>query len=299
MPPGGDHVHQGVAVGQSLSLPQPADGGGVAGGLAVLPGQVGRRPHQGVEPLHRQAGTPHHRPPVVPVAVVDQLMGEDVVQVAAVQGGPVEVDGGPEQPGQTGGGQAVHHIHRQGAVHGQRFRIGHAQLPQPPGKPQIDKEEPHRHQSDAGVPDVAQEGESVPGDLQLQAHIGAAAVRVSPGLLRRHLLGVHHLHVGDVLGAQPALPPDPVHVLQAVDVFHVRLSGMFGAIGLLSLGGIARVLYRLGHPGALRQAGYGHRQVEQGTRYQDTNRSQQPQGVHQPGVRPAPQRPPQQHQHGD
>ena len=57
-----DQGQQRPAVGDALVLSQSPDGGLVAGQLPVGLGDGGGRPHQGVEPVHRQAHAPQKGP---------------------------------------------------------------------------------------------------------------------------------------------------------------------------------------------------------------------------------------------
>ena len=75
-----DQGQQRPAVGDALVLSQGPDGGLVAGQLPVGLGDGGGRPHQGVEPVHRQAHAPQKGPQGVPVPGVGGLMGQHVPQ---------------------------------------------------------------------------------------------------------------------------------------------------------------------------------------------------------------------------
>lgn len=95
--------------------------------------------------MERQAQAPQNRPDVVLVDVVGQLVGQDVSPDRPVfrrLGG--QVDGGPEQAEEAGGGQAVRRVERQGAV-GLLQEL--TALFQPPGKAEVGPEHGQRHQN--------------------------------------------------------------------------------------------------------------------------------------------------------
>ena len=145
-PAAGHHGQEGLAVVDPLRLPQPADGRLVAGQLAVPAAQGGGPPDQGIIPVEGQTDPPEQGPDVVPVAVVDILVGENVVQPPALQGRFIEVDSGPEQAEQAGGGQVPGHID--------------PQSPCPPGMGQV--------QGPAGPPQAEPEGQIGPGQHAAQ-----------------------------------------------------------------------------------------------------------------------------------
>ena len=156
--PGGParyHVHQGAAVGQPLVLTQAFDRPLVAGQLAVPFGQENRQPHQGIIPVEGQTQAPQGRPDVVPVDKVGQLVGQDMGSDPVVFGGlRGQVDGGAEQPEQTGGGQTLRHIDGQRAA-GQAERA--AALDQTAKKMKIGSNQPTGGQNHADLPNADQQ----------------------------------------------------------------------------------------------------------------------------------------------
>ncbi len=154
-PPDGDQAQQGPAVGQPLLLPQGPDGALVAGQLAVRPG--GRRgdPHQGVEPVHRQAHAPQQGPQGVQVPGVGLLVGQHVAQaLLALQGGGGQIDGGPQDAEQARRRQGgLHHIHpvlTAGDLH------AHPAAAQLPGEGEVGPQQSQGHRRRPGQPDGAQ-----------------------------------------------------------------------------------------------------------------------------------------------
>ena len=108
--PHGDEGEKGPAIGDPLRLPQPPEGPLVTGQLAVRPGGQRRPPDQGVEPIDGQAHPPEQGPEGVPVPGVGLLMSQDVPEaVRALESGGGQVNGGPEEPEQAGGGQTAFH----------------------------------------------------------------------------------------------------------------------------------------------------------------------------------------------
>ena len=146
--PPGHQPDQRAAVGDALRLPQPGNGPLVAGQLPVPFGQDDCRPHQGVIPVEGQGQAPEKGPDVVPVPEVGELVGEhmgaDCSVLRRLRG---EVDGGAEHPAQTGGGQLLRLIHRQGTA---RCGEGAAASAELLSKPQIGGQ--HRQQDHAGPP---------------------------------------------------------------------------------------------------------------------------------------------------
>ena len=155
-PPDGDQAQEGLAVGQPLLLPQRPDGPLVAGQLAVRSGGRHGDPHQGIEPVDRQAHAPEQGPQGVQMPGVGLLMGQHVAQaLLAPNGGGSQVDGGAQDAKQAGGVQlGLHHIHRvltAGDFH------AHPVLAQPRGEGQVGPHQPQAHPRRPGQPDRAQD----------------------------------------------------------------------------------------------------------------------------------------------
>ena len=132
---GGHQPDQRPAVGRPGGAVRVPKGPLVAGQLSVPLGQGGGEPHQGVVPVEGQGRPPQHRPDVVPVAAVGELMGQYMTQhrrVARRRGGQVHRRAG--EAVQAGGGQPPGHIHR----HGQpRNWVGPPHPPQAEVEPQV------------------------------------------------------------------------------------------------------------------------------------------------------------------
>ena len=82
----GDHVHKGLAVGNTLLVAQFFQHGFVTGKLAVPLCQSRGDPYQRIEPVDAQAHAAHQRPDVVLVGIVGQLVGQNMAQMGLVLG---------------------------------------------------------------------------------------------------------------------------------------------------------------------------------------------------------------------
>ena len=90
------------------------------------------------------------------MAGVGLLVGQHVAQgLRRGDGGGSQVDGGPEQPEETGGGESLlDQVYPAGAV---LHRIGRPAFPQLSPEEEVGEEEPHPHHGAAGIPDGAEE----------------------------------------------------------------------------------------------------------------------------------------------
>ena len=266
----GDQGQQGLPVGPALRLSQPGQRPLVAGQFTVRLRAARCQPHQRVKPPEHQAEAPQRRPQGVQVPGVGLLMGQDVAQPRLVPGRLAgDVDGGPQQPKETGGGDVVAEINRAGAVHVLQGQPGPAQLP---CKTQIGPEEPERHDAHSNIPYECQ-------DLE----------RLHPLPVKDHVLPgpVHH-----AVGAVPLQehgPRLPVgQFLRRVELR--RIGGVGQKIDALPRRRLHRLLQRLrGAQHAVPGGGQLHRQ-------QQTQQHQQPDGIlHPPGNAAAKQPAQQQH----
>ena len=80
-----DHVHQGLAVFQSLVLTEATDSTVVAGQLPIPTAEDRRPPHKGVEPVYAQAHHPQQGPQMVSVTEVGLFVGQDMGQPTGSQ----------------------------------------------------------------------------------------------------------------------------------------------------------------------------------------------------------------------
>ena len=151
------HRHQrqqGAAVVQPLVVPQVPQGPFVTGQLAVGAGHDGGHPHQRVEPVDRQAHAAQERPERVQMTGVGLLVEEDMAQ-------PLrrgyrfrrEVNGGPEESEEAGGGQVIAQVDRAGAMF---RRIGDPLPAQLSPEDQVAAEEEEGGYRHAALPHPAQ-----------------------------------------------------------------------------------------------------------------------------------------------
>ena len=151
-----DQGQQGFAVGDAFALSQGLDGGLVAGQLPVGLGDGGGDPHQGVEPVHRQAHAPQQRPQRVQMAGVGGLMGQYMPQpLRRLHCGGRQVNGRPDRSEQAGGGET--RLHQIDGILAVLHGIGHPRPPELLPEPQIGHQEPHRHGGDADQPEDRQQ----------------------------------------------------------------------------------------------------------------------------------------------
>ena len=106
---------------------------------------------------------------------VGALMEEHIVQTVRLDGGGGQVDGGPHLPHQTGGGEPVAEIHRQGTA---LRREGDPALAQVQPEPQVGKEEEGGHGGHTNLPHHIQhlgQGEGGGGESGVALSVGGVA----------------------------------------------------------------------------------------------------------------------------
>ena len=141
--PGAHQRQQRAAIGRALRFAEGRHRPLVTAQLAVVPAEPGRQPHQWVEPVQRQAQPPRHRPQMVPLPVVAELMGEHMAQRPPIGGGlRGEVDRRRWEAEETGGWQRRGQVHRQRALRSLRQGKGPPLPVQRPGKAQVDRQQP-------------------------------------------------------------------------------------------------------------------------------------------------------------